>query len=188
MDKYEATICGCDNLISTAAKRQDASCFTTSKDRPMRTSPIAWVIPGRNQGATNMILASTLIRRLRCLQLKQIGASRTRKATYENDSSLSESRLCEVRQIRACSPVLRLAGSSGHLDKLKVFTDARPDHPYEGQIGFISPRAEFTPKNVETTDLRTSLVYRLRIVIANPDEGLRQGMPVTAEIDLNPPQ
>jgi len=81
-----------------------------------------------------------------------------------------------------------LAGSSGHLDKLKVFTDARPDHPYEGQIGFISPRAEFTPKNVETTDLRTSLVYRLRIVIANPDEGLRQGMPVTAEIDLNPPQ
>jgi HlyD family secretion protein len=72
--------------------------------------------------------------------------------------------------------------------KVKVFTDARPDHPYEGQIGFISPRTEFTPKNVETTDLRTSLVYRLRIVIANPDEGLRQGMPVTTEIDLNPAQ
>lgn len=72
--------------------------------------------------------------------------------------------------------------------KVKVFTDSRPDHPYEGQIGFISPRAEFTPKNVETTELRTSLVYRLRIVIANPDEGLRQGMPVTAEIELNDAQ
>lgn len=68
--------------------------------------------------------------------------------------------------------------------KVRVFTDSRPDHPYEGQIGFVSPRAEFTPKNVETTELRTSLVYRLRIVIANPDEGLRQGMPVTAEVDL----
>lgn len=68
--------------------------------------------------------------------------------------------------------------------KVKVFTDSRPDQPYEGHIGFISPRAEFTPKNVETTELRTSLVYRLRIVIVNPGDGLRQGMPVTAEIDL----
>ncbi|MDR1109135.1 MAG: efflux RND transporter periplasmic adaptor subunit [Deltaproteobacteria bacterium] len=53
---------------------------------------------------------------------------------------------------------------------------------YRGQIGFISPRAEFTPKTVETQSLRTSLVYRLRVVVDNPDQGLRQGMPVTAEI------
>lgn len=56
---------------------------------------------------------------------------------------------------------------------------------YRGQIGFISPRAEFTPKTVETTDLRTDLVYRLRIVIneADSDGALRQGMPVTIEVD-----
>ena len=56
---------------------------------------------------------------------------------------------------------------------------------YRGQIGFISPRAEFTPKTVETTDLRTDLVYRLRIVIdeADSDNALRQGMPVTIEVD-----
>jgi HlyD family secretion protein len=56
---------------------------------------------------------------------------------------------------------------------------------YRGQIGFISPRAEFTPKTVETTDLRTDLVYRLRIVIdeADHDTALRQGMPVTIEVD-----
>lgn len=56
---------------------------------------------------------------------------------------------------------------------------------YQGQIGFISPRAEFTPKTVETTDLRTDLVYRLRIVIdeADADAALRQGMPVTIEVD-----
>jgi len=56
---------------------------------------------------------------------------------------------------------------------------------YRGQIGFISPRAEFTPKTVETTDLRTDLVYRLRIVIdeADSDAALRQGMPVTIEVD-----
>jgi HlyD family secretion protein len=51
-------------------------------------------------------------------------------------------------------------------------------------VGFISPRAEFTPKSVETVELRTDLVYRLRIVITDPDEGLRQGMPVTINIPV----
>ena len=63
--------------------------------------------------------------------------------------------------------------------KVQVFTDSRPEKPYSGQIGYISPRAEFTPKNVETAELRTSLVYRLRVVVEDADEGLRQGMPVT---------
>lgn len=62
---------------------------------------------------------------------------------------------------------------------VSVRTDSRPDKPYNGTVGFISPVAEFTPKNVETEALRTDLVYRLRIVVEDPDEGIRQGMPVT---------
>ena len=59
------------------------------------------------------------------------------------------------------------------------------DRVYRGQVGFVSPRAEFTPKTVETPDLRTDLVYRLRVVIDDDqvDGGLRQGMPVTVELD-----
>ncbi|WP_437891520.1 secretion protein HlyD [Phytobacter sp. V91] len=57
--------------------------------------------------------------------------------------------------------------------------DGRPDKPYHGKIGFVSPTAEFTPKTVETPDLRTDLVYRLRIIVTDADEALRQGMPVT---------
>ncbi|MFA6988577.1 MAG: secretion protein HlyD [Candidatus Gastranaerophilaceae bacterium] len=68
--------------------------------------------------------------------------------------------------------------------KAEVFTDTRPDKPYYAQIGFISPVAEFTPKNIETTELRTDLVYRLRVIINNPDYGLRQGMPVTVKLKL----
>ncbi|EPE7075830.1 secretion protein HlyD [Cronobacter sakazakii] len=60
-----------------------------------------------------------------------------------------------------------------------IYTDGRPDKPYHGQIGFVSPTAEFTPKTVETEDLRTDLVYRLRIVVNDADDALRQGMPVT---------
>lgn len=64
--------------------------------------------------------------------------------------------------------------------KVELFTDSTKS--FEGQIGFISPTAEFTPKSVETPELRTSLVYRLRIVVLNPDLSLRQGMPVTVKI------
>ncbi len=66
--------------------------------------------------------------------------------------------------------------------KAKVYTDSRPDQPYLGHIGFISPEAEFTPKNVETPELRTRLVYRFRVLVDNPDQGLRQGMPVTVKL------
>lgn len=69
--------------------------------------------------------------------------------------------------------------------KAKVYTDARPDKPYDGIVGYISPVAEFTPKNVETTSLRTDLVYRIRVVIDKTDEFLRQGMPVTIKIEKN---
>lgn len=61
------------------------------------------------------------------------------------------------------------------------------DKVFRGRVGFISPRAEFTPKTVETADLRTDLVYRLRVVIddARADATLRQGMPVTIDVDAS---
>jgi HlyD family secretion protein len=63
-----------------------------------------------------------------------------------------------------------------------VYTDSSNLPVYKGHIGFISPVAEFTPKTVETLDLRTDLVYRLRIIVDNPDWGLKQGMPVTVKL------
>ena len=62
----------------------------------------------------------------------------------------------------------------------EIVTDG--GHTYGGQVGFVSPVAEFTPKSVETRELRTSLVYRLRIVVTAPDEHLRQGMPVSVRL------
>lgn len=68
----------------------------------------------------------------------------------------------------------------------EVHTDAHKI--YHGHVGFISPVSEFTPKTVETTQLRTDLVYRLRIIVDNPDRYLRQGMPVTVKLHLNQQQ
>ena len=65
----------------------------------------------------------------------------------------------------------------------EVFTDSAPGKPYKGQVGFVSPIAEFTPRTVQTPDLRTDLVYQVRITIDAPDSGLRQGMPVTVKLN-----
>lgn len=68
--------------------------------------------------------------------------------------------------------------------KATICTDTIDGKTYEGHIGFISPVAEFTPKTVETAKLRTDLVYRLRVIADNPDELLKQGMPVTVKLPL----
>ena len=69
---------------------------------------------------------------------------------------------------------------------VSLSTDSRPGRPFRGKVGFVSPRAEFTPKSVETPELRTSLVYRLRIVVDDSDGSLRQGMPVTVSLEQTP--
>lgn len=53
---------------------------------------------------------------------------------------------------------------------------------YHGTVAYIAPTAEFTPKTVQTDDLRADLVYRVRIIVTDPDEALRQGAPVTVEV------
>jgi HlyD family secretion protein len=63
-----------------------------------------------------------------------------------------------------------------------VFTDAGGRIP--GQISFISSKAEFTPRNVQTADDRSKLVYRVKIAVDNSQGVLKQGMPVEAEIPL----
>jgi len=66
----------------------------------------------------------------------------------------------------------------------EIITDTKGLKVYKGHIGFISPVAEFTPKTVESLDLRTDLVYRLRIYVDDPSHELKQGMPVTVRFEL----
>ena len=63
--------------------------------------------------------------------------------------------------------------------EVELRSDTPGSNPIKGRVGFISTTAEFTPKTVETRELRTALVYRVRIVADDPDGMLRQGMPMT---------
>ena len=66
--------------------------------------------------------------------------------------------------------------------KAEVTIDTYPDRKYEGKVTYISPEAEFTPKNVQTKDERTKLVFAVKIEVVNKDFDLKSGMPADATI------
>lgn len=66
--------------------------------------------------------------------------------------------------------------------KATVTVDGDPGHPLSGHVGFISPVAEFTPRSIQTAELRTSLVYEVRVLVDDPKNVLRLGMPATVTI------
>lgn len=68
----------------------------------------------------------------------------------------------------------------------QVLSDSFPDQPAVGQIGYISSVAEFTPKVVQTEELRTSLVYEVHVSVTDENDRLRLGQPVTVRVSLGP--
>lgn len=70
--------------------------------------------------------------------------------------------------------------------KTRVTTDSHPEQPVIGRIGYISSVAEFTPKSVESEELRTSLVYEVRVRVEDKAGRLRLGQPVTVRIATGP--
>lgn len=66
--------------------------------------------------------------------------------------------------------------------KAEVSIDSDPEHPIPAQLGYIASVAEFTPKNVETPELRTSLVYEVRFIVDDRQDRLRLGMPATVRL------
>lgn len=91
--------------------------------------------------------------------------------------TLSIDRPLRVRAYVAESDLSRISPGMA----VTVTADGNP-RTYRGTIGHIAAQAEFTPKTVQTEDLRTDLVYALRIIVTDPDDSLRQGQPVTVTV------
>jgi len=66
-----------------------------------------------------------------------------------------------------------------------ISADSFPGRSFSGWVGFISPVAEFTPRTVQTTELRTSLVYEVRVFVKDPTDELRLGMPASVKLALD---
>ena len=76
-------------------------------------------------------------------------------------------------------------GKVRHGMPAQIAVDSFPERRFEGWVGFISPVAEFTPKSVHTQELRTSLVYEVRVFVKDLDDNLRLGMPATAYLQID---
>lgn len=89
--------------------------------------------------------------------------------------------MVDPKWVRAYASELDLVrlGSGMHAS---VTVDGLPGHRFDGWIGFISPVAEFTPKSVQTEELRTSLVYEVRVFVKDEENTLRLGMPATVRL------
>ncbi len=141
------------------------------------------------------------------LQASQAGLEIARKALadaalYAPDNGVVQERILEpgdmaspqrpVYTLALTEPIWVRAYVQGpDLGKLKpgmraeVSTDSFPGKRYRAWVGYISPTAEFTPKSVETTEVRSSLVYQARVFVCNPQGELRLGMPATVNIALD---
>jgi HlyD family secretion protein len=65
----------------------------------------------------------------------------------------------------------------------RVAVDSFPERRFDGWVGFVSPVAEFTPKTVQTEELRPSLVYEVRVFVKDPADELRLGMPASVYLE-----
>lgn len=140
--------------------------------------------------------------RLAALQARlQLATDQLRNATLRAPvAGVIESRILEVGDIASPQiPVYTLALTShmwarvyvdepvlGHVQAgmaAWVASDSYPGRRYRGVVGYVSPVAEFTPSQVETPEVRTSLVYQVRVNLCPPHPGLRLGMPVTVHLE-----
>jgi len=69
----------------------------------------------------------------------------------------------------------------------QVTVDSFPNQPFAGKVTFISDRAEFTPKNIQTPDERVKLVYRVKVEVETRDDALKPGMPADTALPLDQP-
>lgn len=69
--------------------------------------------------------------------------------------------------------------------QVNVTTDAFPDKTYSGRVSYISSQAEFTPKAVQTFEERVKLMYRIKVMLDNPDNELKPGMPADGLIEFS---
>ena len=90
-------------------------------------------------------------------------------------------------------PWLRGYVSQSRLGQVKlgmpvaIHSDSYPGKTYRGRITFIASEAEFTPKQIQTTEERVKLVYRIKVEVANPGRELKLNMPVDGVIELPKP-
>ena len=112
----------------------------------------------------------------------------TKKFVEQGETVGTMSSLFQVADLSSVELVIYIPETE--LGKIKlnqnadIKVDTYPEKTFKGIVVYISPQAEFTPKNIQTEEERTKLVFAVKIKIENPDFELKDGMPADAVINL----
>ena len=123
-----------------------------------------------------------------CRIIAPVSGFVTKKFVEEGENVVPGSSLLKISNLETVELVIYIPETE--LSKIKlgmeaeVKTDVFKDKTYKGKIIFISPEAEFTPKNIQTPDERTKLVFAVKIQIPNPQFELKPGLPADAKINF----
>lgn len=113
----------------------------------------------------------------------------TQRALEEGDQVLPHGALFRISKLEQMHLMIYVAEKELAKVKLNqsalVSIDGYPDKTFAGRVSYISDIAEFTPKNVQTRDDRTKLVFGVKIEIANNEGSLKPGMPADATIKFS---
>jgi HlyD family secretion protein len=112
----------------------------------------------------------------------------TKKFIEQGETAGTMSSLFQVADLSSVELVIYIPetelGKVKLNQKADIKVDTYPEKTFEGKVIYISPQAEFTPKNIQTEEERTKLVFAVKIKIENPDFELKDGMPADASINL----
>ena len=171
--------------VAEAASRQATETLALLREGPR----IQEIERARAELAVRRAVVETAQQQLTYVQLRSPAAG------------VLSTRLAEVGEVVAAgTPVLRLAeldrpwiraylpepdlARVKHGQQAEIRVDAWPDSVFHGTLGFVSPQAEFTPRTVETRELRVDLVYRIKIDVEDSGGRFKVGMP--ADVVLAP--
>ena len=123
-----------------------------------------------------------------CYIISPISGIIVKKFVEKGEMVSSMSSLVKISDLSKMELIIYV--SEEELGKVKlgqeaeIFVDAFKDRAFKGKVIYISPEAEFTPKNIQTKDERTKLVFAVKIKINNPKLELKAGMPADAVIKI----
>ena len=113
----------------------------------------------------------------------------TKKFIEQGETVGTMSSLFQVADLSSVELVIYIPetelGKAKLNQKADIKVDTYPEKTFEGKVVYISPQAEFTPKNIQTEEERTKLVFAVKIKIDNPNFELKDGMPADARINLS---
>jgi len=124
-----------------------------------------------------------------CYIISPINGFITKMFVRKGETVSMMSSIAKVVDLRVVDLTIYVSESELGLVKLgqtaKIKNDTYPEKEYNGKIIYISPEAEFTPKNIQTKDERTKLVFAVKLRVDNPDFDLKVGMPADAKIIIS---